>query len=81
MSEGFWQDKEISDLLKQGAHTIEVEKRAPFYQKAEQLVRDKVYRIYVANNPSPYAFSKKVTGFVPQPTDDEWFNTVSFVSQ
>ena len=77
MREGFVADKEVSDLLKKGASTIKQADRAPMYQKAEQLIHDKVLRIFIGNNQPPLAFSKKVSGYIPNPTGTEFFNTIS----
>jgi peptide/nickel transport system substrate-binding protein len=74
--EGFVADKEVSDLLKKAAITIKQADRAPMYQQAEQLVHDKVLRLFIANNQPPLAFSAKVKGYVPNPTGTEFFNTV-----
>jgi peptide/nickel transport system substrate-binding protein len=74
--EGFMNDKEVSDLLKKAAATIKQADRTPMYQQAEQMIRDKVLRIFIANNQPPLAFSAKVKGYVPNPTGTEFFNTV-----
>ena len=52
-------------------------KRAALYRKAEQMIHDDVARIFIANNQPPLPFSKKVKGYVPNPTNSEFFNTVS----
>jgi peptide/nickel transport system substrate-binding protein len=76
-TEGFVQDKEISDMLKKAAGMTNQAERAPIYQKAEQLIHDRVLRIFIANNQPPLAFSKKVSGYIANPTSTEFFNTVS----
>ncbi len=74
--EGFFADKEVSDILKKAATTISQSDRTPLYQQAEQMVHDKALRIFIANNQPPLAFSAKVKGYVPNPTGTEYFNTV-----
>lgn len=74
--EGFIADKEVSDLLKKAAVTVKQSERAPMYQKAEQLIHDKVLRIFIANNQPPLAFLANVDGYIPNPTGTEFFNTV-----
>jgi len=74
--EGFVADKEVSDLLKKAAATVKQADRAPMYQQAEQMVHDKVLRLFIANNQPPLAFSAKVKGYIPNPTGTEFFNTV-----
>ena len=41
-NEGFFADKDISDVLKQAAILTKQEERAPLYQQAEQMIHDKV---------------------------------------
>jgi hypothetical protein len=41
------------------------------------MIHDDVARIFIANNQPPLPFSKKVNGYVPNPTNSEFFNTVS----
>jgi len=74
--EGYFADKEISDLLKKAATLVKQEERAPLYQQAEKLIHDKVIRIFIANNQPPLAFLANVEGYVPNPTGTEFFNTV-----
>jgi len=74
--EGFVADKELSDLLKKAAVTVKQSERAPMYQKAEQIIHDKVLRIFIANNQPPLAFLANVDGYIPNPTGTEFFNTV-----
>lgn len=74
--EGFVNDKEVSDLLKQAATLTKQEERAPLYQQAEQLIHDRALRIFIANNQPPLAFAANVSGYVPNPTGTEFFNTV-----
>jgi peptide/nickel transport system substrate-binding protein len=76
ITEGFFADKEISDVLKKAAVLVKQEERAPLYQQAEQMIHDKVSRIFVANNQPPLAFLANVDGYVPNPTGTEYFNTV-----
>ena len=75
-SDGFFADKEISDVLKKAAILVKQEERAPLYQQAEQMIHDKVSRIFIANNQPPLAFIANVDGYVPNPTGTEFFNTV-----
>ncbi len=74
--EGFVADKEISDLLKKAAILVKQEERAPLYRQAEQLIHDRVLRIFIANNQPPLAFLANVDGYIPNPTGTEFFNTV-----
>jgi peptide/nickel transport system substrate-binding protein len=77
LNQGSVADKEVSDLLKKAAATVNPEERAPMYRQAEQMIHDKVLRIFIAHNQPTLAFPKQVSGFVPNPTSAEYFNTVS----
>lgn len=76
MNEGFFAEKDISDVLKQAAVLTKQEERAPLYRQAEQMIHDRVSRIFIANNQPPLAFLANVEGYVPNPTSTEFFNTV-----
>jgi peptide/nickel transport system substrate-binding protein len=76
MREGFVADKEVSDLLKKAATLTKQEERAPLYQEAEQMIHDKVLRVFIANNQPPLGFVAGVDGYIPNPTGTEFFNTV-----
>jgi len=75
-NEGFFAEKDISDVLKQAAILTKQEERAPLYRQAEQMIHDKVSRIFIANNQPALAFLPNVEGYVPNPTGTEFFNTV-----
>jgi peptide/nickel transport system substrate-binding protein len=74
--EGFVQNVELSDLLKQAAALTDQQERAALYKQAEQMIFDDVTRIFIANNQPPLAFTANVEGYVPNPTGTEFFNTV-----
>ncbi|CAG0973050.1 partial Periplasmic dipeptide transport protein, partial [Anaerolineae bacterium] len=75
-TEGFFQDKEISDVLMK-AQVLSVQAdRAKLYQQAEQMIHDRVVRVFIANNQPPLAFTASVDGYIPNPTGTEFFNTV-----
>jgi len=75
-NEGFFPEKDISDVLKKAAALTTQEERAPLYQQAEQMIHDKVSRVFIANNQPPLALLANVEGYVPNPTSTEFFNTV-----
>ena len=76
-NDGFFADKEISDVLKKAAALVKKEERTPLYQQAEKMLHDKVSRLFIANNQPPLAFTANVDGYVPNPTGTEFFNTVT----
>jgi peptide/nickel transport system substrate-binding protein len=74
--EGFYTNQPLTDLLLQAQKMTDQKKRAELYRKAEQMIHDDVSRIFIANNQPPLPFRKKVKGYVPNPTNTEYFNTV-----
>ncbi|MBI3003024.1 MAG: ABC transporter substrate-binding protein, partial [candidate division NC10 bacterium] len=74
--EGFYSNKDLAEVLLQAQKLTDQGKRAALYRKAEQMIHDDVSRLFIANNQPPLAFSKKVKGYVPNPTNTEYFNTV-----
>ena len=61
---------------KRAATLTSQSERARLYRQAEQMIHDDVARIFVANAEPPLAFSKRVKGFVANPTATEFFNVV-----
>ena len=74
--EGFYTNQPLTDLLLQAQKLTDQKKRAALYRKAEQMIHDDVARIFIANNQPPLPFRKNVKGYVPNPTNSEFFNTV-----
>jgi len=74
--EGFYGNKPLADLLLRAQKLTQQSERAKLYRQAEQLLRDDVGRLFIANNQPPLAFAKRVKGYVPHPTGSEYFNTV-----
>jgi peptide/nickel transport system substrate-binding protein len=74
--EGFYTNQPLTDLLLQAQKLTDQKKRAELYRKAEQMIHDDVSRIFIANNQPPLPFRKNVKGYVPNPTNSEFFNTV-----
>jgi peptide/nickel transport system substrate-binding protein len=76
--EGFYTNQALTDVLLQAQKLTDQGKRAELYRKAEQMIHDDVSRVFIANNQPPLPFQKKVKGYVPNPTNSEFFNTVYF---
>jgi peptide/nickel transport system substrate-binding protein len=74
--EGYYNNLPLSDLLKRAATLSTQTERAKLYRQAEQMIHDDVARLFIANAEPPLAFSKKVKGYVANPTATEFFNTV-----
>ena len=75
--EGFYANQQLTDVLMEAQKLTDQPKRAALYRKAEQMIHDDVARIFIANNQPPLPFSRKVKGYVPNPTNSEFYNTVS----
>jgi peptide/nickel transport system substrate-binding protein len=75
--EGFYANPQLTEVLLEAQKLADQSKRAGLYRKAEQMIHDDVARIFIANNQPPLPFSKKVKGYVANPTNSEFFNTVS----
>jgi peptide/nickel transport system substrate-binding protein len=73
---GYYNSPPLSDVLKRAATLTDQAERAKLYRQAEQMVHDDVARIPIANAEPPLAFSKRVKGYVTNPTGAEYFNTV-----
>ncbi len=74
--EGFYSNKPLADVLLRAQALTNQPERARLYRQAEQALHDDVGRLFIANNRPPLAFSKKVKGYVSNPTGAEYFNTV-----
>ncbi|MFI5338542.1 MAG: ABC transporter substrate-binding protein [Candidatus Methylomirabilales bacterium] len=75
---GFYANRELTDTLLQAQKLTDQGKRAELYRKAEQMIHDDVARLFIAHNQPPLPFQKKVKGYVANPTNTEYFNTVYF---
>ncbi len=74
--EGFYANPTLAEVLLQAQKLTNRARRAELYRKAEQMIHDDVARIFIANNQPPLPFLKKVKGYVANPTNTEYFNTV-----
>jgi len=74
--EGFYSNRSLADLLLRAQTLTNQAERAKLYRQAEQMLHDDAGRLFIAHNRPPLAFSKKVRGYVANPTGSEYFNTV-----
>lgn len=74
--QGFYANAAASDLLRRARVVTGEAERAPLYRRAAELLHEDVARLYVAHSQTPLAFSKRVSGYVPNPTGAESFATV-----
>ncbi len=76
--EGWYQNKELADLLDLAVTLPDPEARAELYRQAEQILHDDVARIWLGHNNTPLILSTKVKGYVPQPVGAENYEYVYF---
>ncbi len=69
-------NKELNDLLTKAARLPDVKSREPLYKQAAVLIDADLPRVPIAHSTVPLIFSKKVSGYVPNPTGTEFFKTV-----
>jgi len=77
--EGWYQNAELAQLLKDAAVAPSREEREAMYQQAEQMLYDDVARVWVAHNNTPLIFSSSVDGYIAQPVGADYFEFVEFV--
>jgi ABC-type transport system substrate-binding protein len=56
--------------------TVARDKREALYKQAEQLLHDDVARVWIGHSATPLIFSKKISGYVPQPVGADYFEYV-----
>ncbi len=74
--EGYVSDKLVSDSLKRGATMNDQAARARLYQQIEKAIHDKVLRVFIAHNQTPFVFLANIEGYVPNPMASETWNTL-----
>ncbi|HDD25289.1 MAG TPA: ABC transporter substrate-binding protein [Chloroflexi bacterium] len=74
--EGFYANQEVASLLYEAAINPNQAEREEIYKKVEQLLHDDVARLWIAHNNTPLLFSKKVSGYVPQPVGADYYEWV-----
>ena len=47
--------------------------REEIYKKVEELLHEDRARLWVAHNNTPLLFSKKVSGYIPQPVGADYY--------
>ncbi|MCX5976332.1 MAG: ABC transporter substrate-binding protein [Coprothermobacterota bacterium] len=75
--EGNYNNPALIKILLDAQKEVDQAKRDLLYQQAAVLIHDDCPRIFIGHNQVPLLFSTKVSGYVPNPTGTEFFNTVS----
>ena len=71
--EGFYANQEVATLCYQAATNPNPAEREEIYKKVEQLLHDDVARLWVDHYNTPLLFSKKISGYVPQPVGADYY--------
>jgi len=74
--EGYYANTEVAYLLYQAATNPNQAEREEIYKQVEQLLHDDAARLWVVHNNTPLLFSKKVSGYVPQPVGADYYEGV-----
>jgi peptide/nickel transport system substrate-binding protein len=74
--EGFHANQEVASLLYEAAVNPNQAERQAIYEQVEQLLHDDVARLWVVHNNTPLLFRQEVSGYVPQPVGEDYYNWV-----
>jgi peptide/nickel transport system substrate-binding protein len=69
-------NKDLNDLLSKAVRLSDIKAREPLYKQAAVLIDADMPRVAVAHSTVPLIFSKKVSGYIPNPVGTEFFKTV-----
>lgn len=72
-----YSDPRVDELLDQGLVESDTTKRGEIYSEAWTIINDDVPRMHIVSMPQAVASRKEVTGFVPYPERNTFFDTVS----
>jgi peptide/nickel transport system substrate-binding protein len=75
-SQGFYANAAVSDLLQRARRLVAPAERMPLYRQAAELLHEDVARLFVAHSQVPLVFSRRVRGYVANPTGAESFASV-----
>jgi peptide/nickel transport system substrate-binding protein len=69
-------NKDLNDLLFKAVRLSDIKAREPLYKQAAVLIDADMPRVPIAHSTVPLIFSKKVSGYIPNPVGTEFFKTV-----
>ncbi|HEV8673289.1 MAG TPA: ABC transporter substrate-binding protein [Methylomirabilota bacterium] len=75
-NQGFYANRAVTELLVRARTLSSQAQRAPLYRRAAELLHEDAARLFLAHSQSPIVLSRRVTGYVPNPTGAEAFSTV-----
>jgi peptide/nickel transport system substrate-binding protein len=74
--EGWYANQEVATLCYNALVNPKQAEREAMYKQTEQLLHDDVARIWIAHNNTPLIFSKKISGYVPEPVGADYYEWV-----
>jgi peptide/nickel transport system substrate-binding protein len=75
--QGFYANPQVTDLLLRARAALPTTDRAELYRRAAGLLHADVARLFVAHARTPLVFSRRVSGYVANPTGAESFAPVT----
>jgi peptide/nickel transport system substrate-binding protein len=75
--EGWYQNAKLVDILLEAQTSVDTAVREKLYKQAEQMLHDDVARLWVDHYNTPLIFSKKVSGYIPQPVGADYYEGVT----
>jgi ABC-type transport system substrate-binding protein len=70
---GFYNDMEAQKLLTAALQTFDVEERAAYYRKVQEMIHESANWVYIAHSNQNLVFRKNVKGYVMHPTSRKFF--------
>jgi peptide/nickel transport system substrate-binding protein len=77
VSEGYFSNPELADILLEARSTPDQEARTALYEQAEQILYETVGRIWMAHNSTPLIFRNEVSGYVPNAVATDLYKYVT----
>jgi peptide/nickel transport system substrate-binding protein len=71
--EGFYANQEVAVMLYKAAINPNTAEREKIYMQVEQMLHDDVARLWIDHYNTPLLFSKKISGYVPQPVGADYY--------
>jgi peptide/nickel transport system substrate-binding protein len=75
-TQGFYANPAVGELLRRAQGPTRPAERDGLYRKAAELLHDDTARLWLAHGQTPLVFSRRVRGYVANPTGAESFATV-----
>jgi peptide/nickel transport system substrate-binding protein len=72
----YYKNPELDDILRQGATTVDEEKRRTLYEQAQKIIYDDAPWVPIEYADVPLGYQKSVSGVTPNPVGNEEFTSV-----